>query len=635
MRCKQTCLFLTLVFCLAGVVHAQQWSGILDPSRAIDWSSAGVKGGIPNPTNICVTRSAGTSAATINSDITNCSNAGGGVVYLNAGTYSMTTGISLKSNVTLRGGGANATILNFSGTGSYYWGGYYVGFQGYWTNTAAEGPPGPATGADPAKTRNWTGTAEGGAGVYPKGATHLILNSAPTGLLVGDMLELTQNDDAGVANGVLVCSAGACSREGSGYTYGTAQRQNVRVEAINGNTVTIYPGIYAGNWRTSQSPKANWWGGDIRMAGLEDLRVNGSVQTWAAILFWHAADCWMSGVAVAPYVGSSWSSTRHGILLHITRNITIQNSWLDRMAGGGNGSTTSYGIAPFGSTASLILNNIVRDVESPMLSNTDPVGDVFAYNYVPNVCTAPSGCSGLYTGHEVGSQYLLLEGNIGTLIRGDTYHGTHNLWTIFRNYLSSSAEASLDLQSHVRYVNVVGNILGSASPASYECENSTSGTCGRYAANIYRLGYPGGDAVSSQAGVSYDSQVKTTLLRWGNYDTKNAATRWLCTEVPTGIAGYGNACPGPDGKASVLPPSFYLVSRPGWWPAGKPWPPIGPDVSGGNIPGVGGHAYTIPAQDCYTGISGNIQSFNAATCYGQTRGSVPVPPAGAPSLVVR
>ena len=49
--------------------------------------------------------------------------------------------------------------------------------------------------------------------------------------------------------------------------------------------------------------------------------------------------------------------------------------------------------------------------------------------------------------------------------------------------------------------------------------------------------------------------------------------------------------------------------------------------------GVGGHAYTIPAQDCYSNImggpadgTGNVLSFNAATCYSK--------PASATNLTV-
>ena len=60
-------------------------------SRRIDWSQAGVPGGIPNRSTICATLNPGATAAQINSAIAACSN---GVVYLNAGTYNLSAGIT-------------------------------------------------------------------------------------------------------------------------------------------------------------------------------------------------------------------------------------------------------------------------------------------------------------------------------------------------------------------------------------------------------------------------------------------------------------------------------------------------------------------------------------------------------------
>ena len=49
MKRAQLPLFLLIVLAFVpGVAHAQAWSGILDPTRAIDWSAAGVPGGIPS-----------------------------------------------------------------------------------------------------------------------------------------------------------------------------------------------------------------------------------------------------------------------------------------------------------------------------------------------------------------------------------------------------------------------------------------------------------------------------------------------------------------------------------------------------------------------------------------------------------
>ena len=98
-------LFGFLLIIIPVVAHAQLWSGVLSPSRAADWSSPGVAGGIPNRTTMCATLNPGATAAQINSAIAACPS--GQVVLLNAGTYNLSAGITFgsKSNVTLRGAG--------------------------------------------------------------------------------------------------------------------------------------------------------------------------------------------------------------------------------------------------------------------------------------------------------------------------------------------------------------------------------------------------------------------------------------------------------------------------------------------------------------------------------------------------
>src|ERR1035441_10047954 len=98
--------------------QAQTWSGILDPSRAIDWTQAGVVGGIPSATwtQCGSTIAAGASAATINTAISNCTPgtlpANGKYVQLGAGTFNLTQSIHIaKSGVVLRGMGAKQTHL--------------------------------------------------------------------------------------------------------------------------------------------------------------------------------------------------------------------------------------------------------------------------------------------------------------------------------------------------------------------------------------------------------------------------------------------------------------------------------------------------------------------------------------------
>src|SRR5256886_8112442 len=108
------CLSLTVGGDLSVRASAEPWSGILDPSRAIDWSHAGIPGGIPNRATICASLDPGSSAAQIDAAITACP--ADQVVFLSAGTFSLSAGLNMKNDVTLRGAGANRTKLVFTGT---------------------------------------------------------------------------------------------------------------------------------------------------------------------------------------------------------------------------------------------------------------------------------------------------------------------------------------------------------------------------------------------------------------------------------------------------------------------------------------------------------------------------------------
>ena len=74
-----------IVFFSLGFAYAQNCSEILAPSRAIDWSKAGVEGGIPTRTTVYQTFNPGATADQINAAITACPS--DQVVYLNEGTY--------------------------------------------------------------------------------------------------------------------------------------------------------------------------------------------------------------------------------------------------------------------------------------------------------------------------------------------------------------------------------------------------------------------------------------------------------------------------------------------------------------------------------------------------------------------
>src|SRR5438105_7024653 len=111
-RMKRLLICVILLSLTPLAVRAQQWSGIVDPSRAIDWSHAGA-GSIPARITICSTLNPGATLGQINAAIAACPS--GQTVFLNAGTYAGLSGeIDLKSNVTLRGAGPDKTFLVFT-----------------------------------------------------------------------------------------------------------------------------------------------------------------------------------------------------------------------------------------------------------------------------------------------------------------------------------------------------------------------------------------------------------------------------------------------------------------------------------------------------------------------------------------
>jgi hypothetical protein len=577
------------------------WTGILDPSRAVDWTQAGVVGGIPTRTTICSTLSSGASAAQINSAISSCPS--GQVVFLNAGTYNLSTGIVMKSNVTLRGSGANQTFLIFSGSnGCGGWQGdiCFMDSTGNYTGSGTVQPGG-----------QYAATWSGG---YAQGTTQITLTGiGSAGLSVGQYIYLDQANDTSIGSGFFICdtSSPACSLEGGapGRAVGGADRnqvQIVRITGINGSTYTITPGLYGQNWSSAKNPGA-WWAGMIQGAGVESLSLDHTnSDDESGIAFLNAENNWVIGVR-------SLAANRNHIWFVQASHNNIQNNYF---FGTKNNASQSYGVESFVAGDNLVVNNIFEQVTVPIM-NGPVMGSVFAYNFSINDFYYVAGwmMGGLWGGHDAGAMYNLFEGNNTAGFMGDVFHGTSGLSTLFRNRLvgwetgKTEETSAVFLYSYNRYINVVGNVLGqSGYHTTYQGSNGDGAT-------IYNLGV--GDTEGNVT-VAADPTVASTLMRWGNFDTVNNAVRFVASEVPSGLAQYANGLP----SSQALPPSFYLSVAPSWWPSGKPWPAIGPDVTGGNLPNLGGFASTIPAQDCYTSMggsavgTGSALTFNASTCYG-------------------
>jgi hypothetical protein len=582
-------------------VEAQNWSGIISPSRATDWSGVGAT--ITHRTTQCGATIAAYSgsASTINNAISSCP--AGQYVQLGTGTFNLSSGIDFnsKSNVTLRGNGPNNTRIIFTG------------------NSGCNGLSGAAICV---RGSNWNVGSppnQGNlSGSFSQGQTTLTFSST-SNLNVGEIVVLDQLNDPNTDTfpNVWVCSSTTCSDEGgcshcAGGNRGT--QQVVVVTAINGNNVTFRPGLFTSYWTSSKSPKAYWGNGEISGAGVEELMIDVRAVATNGVSFFSARDSWLRAVEV------DWTDRAHVLLFNAT-GITIRDSYFDEAQGH---QSQSYGIENYVSSDCLVENNIFHHVTAPGSINGSASGCVYGYNYSLQNTFFPGSMNAFAWLHEAGVDTLLFEGNDMPAWFSDDIHGTHHFVTVFRNY-SRGWESGLNDQTVPivitwggRFMNVIGNILGTNSyHTTYE--SLTSNTA------IYRLGDHPDQGPS-------DSRVAQTLMRWGNYDTVNDAARFVASEIPSGLSLFANPVPG----SQTLPNSFYLPARPSWF-GNVAWPPIGPDVAGGNQDAgtTGGHVNKIPARLCYENgakdSSGRLTAFNPDSCYGASGGgSSDVTPPGPP-----
>jgi hypothetical protein len=610
---------ISLFLCLSPFSQGQSWSGIINSSRAANWSNVGIPGGIPSRTTNCATLSTGASTSQINSAIASCPS--GQVVLLSAGTYTISGGIAFNgtSNVTLRGAGPTKTILNFTGGDSCggLGGDICMDPKTQYYNGAA------AVSSGGAQSANWT------AG-YTQGATSITLDKAPP---VNQMLILDQASDTSDTGGLFFCNLSSCNNEGAVSAPGRSlngntrsQQQVVTVTAVSGSgpyTVTISPGVYATNWRSSQAPGA-WWAGQVSLDGVEDLTINNDASSAnSGIYMYSCYECWVKNVI-------SLDGNRNHVWFYQSARDVVRDSYF---YGTHNGAEESYGIEPYQTSDDLVENNIFDSISSPDIGGTSE-GMVWGFNYSANNVFNPNAnwMQTSYASHNTANAYNLYEGNQFNGLFTDDDWGTSGVMTYFRNQLAGWQTGKTENTQAIRVdwgnrgMNFVGNVLGTTGYDTQYQASPAAGSVGACDNTVIVFGWRGVECKGAT-----DNLVASTALRWGNYDTVNNATQWNPAEIPTTGVPYINGNPVP--ASQTLPASFYLSSKPTWW-GSMPWPPIGPDVTGGT--GPGGHAYATPAQVCYTNgsFTGGIMNFDASNCYGSSAASTTPPPAPPTNLSV-
>jgi hypothetical protein len=688
---------------MAARAQTPPWSGIVASNRAIDWSKAGVAGGIPTTWTQCGStltaaayggsQSSPVSTATVNSIIAACP-PNSYLLFGPGNFWFSNSSIQIHpptTNVVVKGSGAGSTTLWFSG-GTSNCNGAYAAVCFYSSGNSYNN--------NPNNTTTWTASS------YAAGTTSLLFAAVPN-LKVGNPVILDQWDDAcepaqGACPGtvdtgtVFVCSSNTipvpCSGQGNG---GGAQRnfrnqsQIVTVTSCGGVstpgascsgtnvTVTISPGLEMPSWASAKAPGAWWDSGPVIGAGVEDLTIDMSLfsSPTQAVGINNCLNCFVKGIAEHQGGGNA------AISVALSAHVSIANNYMYLNT---HSCSETYGVSFYLVSDSLVQNNISQAIAAPFLLNGGNTGNVFGYNFHTldyYVCGSGNAGAGL-TQHAAGDDLNLYEGNIGSGIEGDAIHGTHNFTTQFRNLLTGTlpicwlsgsttwpggtfgtCNNSLTPEpqgAYSRFFNFAGNVLGEVGfQTTYQdaC-NTSSGT-----QFIWSLGCGYNDGTSGLT-IAVDPISLSTSMRWGNCDIVNGLSasncQWNTSEVPNGLTGHQAAYANPVPASHTLPASFYSASEPSWWPSGKLWPVIGPDVSGGNLlvctggaysggyatnasqcsggssaPLGGGLAYSNPAMDCYlsvmggapTGYNTTTLSFDENTCYTQTVSNTPPPQA--------
>ena len=629
MRCKATILLvLTLnLFSLHG--HAQLWSTILSPSgaiaawgQAVVWQGAGV-GAIPARTTICSTLTSSATVTTINAALAACPS--GQTVYLAAGTYSITGSISIPPNVTLRGAGANLTILNATGTSGNV---INLGTGAFESNAPIVSV---TSGATAGSTSIAVSTLTDEYGTIGIGSY----------LAIGE----TNNSSYVTSQG----SEGVCTWCDGGWssTGNYSRGQIVQVTGVSGTTLTISPGLYGAY---TNSPMVALIYGEEVYAGVENLQVYANNTGYAANFSMSAcAYCWVKGVE------SNYTDGDH-VDVSSGYHDEIRDSYFSNAFSHSPGGSDSDINLKQKTSASLVENNIIERTHASIMLELGAAGNVVAYNYTMGefASTASNFVIGGISYHGAHPQFNLLEGNVTTQIYPDSVWGSSSQSTMYRNWVigtnricnplsgrgtvsCSGANGWYGIQAveamRISYLttrdNFIGNVVGSTQMQSLLHYNTPGQplpqtasveypTVWSYENGSYGWSFGYGEASDTGSGGNVSGAGCDGVVGTG----VNGSCHLAGTSATDFFLGNYNNIGSTITPAvtQTLPASFYLTGKPTWW-GSMPFPATGPDVTGGT--GPGGHSYGNPAQACYFNVmggsdggAGSPRTFNASACYG-------------------
>src|SRR5258708_5625395 len=338
----------------------------------------------------------------------------GSVVYIPTGTYLVTHSLTLKSNVSLRGDGPDATIIHYTGTSTNGClnADYFIGWSPSQAITIAAN----------------------------KGDKTITVNSS-AGMAVNGIINISHTNPSWVD---IIGAAGAFTVAGAPQTGGGAAgtgdqndttrclMQLDRITAINGNVLTLSRGLYRD---TGINPYINYQAATFSTGvGVENLQINstGSGANAPTITFSNCVQSWIKNIKCV--LASGTKNYCHVFMYNSYAN-EVRDSWFQ--GGGVNTSGLDYGVYFFTNTSECLCeNNVFVGMRHSMIT-AGSSGCVFGYNYSTGNWESDSGntwCAEDACTHGAESYYNLWEGNICGKITFDNTHGGNAWNTAYRNW---------------------------------------------------------------------------------------------------------------------------------------------------------------------------------------------------------
>ncbi|MDR3727405.1 MAG: hypothetical protein P4K86_10220 [Terracidiphilus sp.] len=584
--------------------QAQLWAPMLAPDKAIDWSKSGV-GNIPARTTECAHLAPPATLDQINRALASCP--GGQAVTLAAGNYSVPSTIHIPSNVTLRGAGADLTILNATGAG--------------------ESVVNLGNGSVPYRPVGIVGGATAGS-------TKIVVGSAAA-IHAGSYLTISETNNPSYVSAA--GSGGNCNWcDGWSKTGDFSRGQIVAVTDVSGTTVTISPGLYSAYTNT---PIAVPFRMAAAYAGVEDLQVYANNTGYQAnFAMAECAYCWIKGVE------SNYTDGDH-VTVYWGYHDEIRDSYFSNAFVHVPGPFCSGIRVAMKTSASLVENNIVERGHDSVMLEWGAAGNVISYNYTAGEfdSEATNVVVGGIDFHGAHPQFNLLEGNVFPEIAEDPIWGSSSQTTAYRNWVvgtnrvcspmsgrglvnCSGTDGHYGFQAaramNISYLstlnNFVDNVVGSSRMQSLTRHNRALAQKAQVeypavrsyddAAYGWSFGYGStsddgtGTGCGDRIPPCHPAQTSSTDFFHGNFNNVDGTTAWA------------------PGVSHALPASLYLSGKPSWW-GSLPFPATGPEVARGS--GPKGHSYGNPAQTCYFNVMGGSDggaggplNFNAGKCYG-------------------